>query len=259
MGNATASDTAVATLSPIPQNDTLRYLTARLTEAPPTWDAAVARFKERPQYRCGGMDTGAIAGFLAEDWVHASLERICQEMGNSVQPCRIEDGLRIGRYEFRYRSNGYHLTIREAGQDAAELDAVLVVDNLPVVFEVRSGAVPPATGPAHVMRKLAPIKELFRRSCGYVLVAPRGYVAPSAFQQNGGMLVSLPWSRAEYKQREVPDVIRRHELTGDLPGGAIGHRTPEPLREVLRKRRKPRRKLQYRGNGDLWMWNVTKP
>jgi len=245
------------------QNSLVLDITTRLAETQPDWDVTVARLKERPKYHAGKIQPGAFPGLLAEDHIRVSLERICGTM-SAVTFNPIPDGARAEPYEFHYREQGHELVAQRGDQIVSEYDALLVADGLPVVFEVRSGrywggpnplsGIANALLPTSFSSKLSPIREFFGRDCAYVLVIPRDEIKPQslrqqAFRQMGGIIVPLYCDYAAFRSFEVPKVIRRYDL----------HAPVRPLRQIPAKRHAKRSRPQANKDGDLWLWDITKP
>ena len=175
--------------------------------------------------------------------VHSALEEICRQLGDRVEFNPIKAGESAGPFVFQESPRGNILvSYADNGNHYSEFDDLLVVDDLPVLFEVKLGGkrykgkkryipskdgqlinqsnlgVGHSIGMERIDHLLAPLKEYFTCSdCGYVLVTDPEVVeqnsqsARTLFEENNGMYVPFYTSKINFRL-EILRLKHRHGL-----------------------------------------------
>jgi len=163
-----------------------------------------------------------------------SLEQICKGLGDRVVFDPIHGGESAGRYIFESSLNNKLLVMKKDGATYSEIDELLLIDNLPVLFEIklsiykgRRGNVtqinPGKRGVKHAMNvsrinfMLNPIKSYFQSRCGYVLVVyPEQITSRSPLQaefiNQGGILRPFYTDRETYRKIEIPRIKQEYSI-----------------------------------------------
>jgi hypothetical protein len=126
----------------------------------------------------------------------------------------------FGRYTAKAREE--HLPTYQRTGFCFEYDKIIILNNLPVVFDVKSGewnkSIRKAMKMDKITRKLMPIRELFGLDAGYVFVPAKDvYQAKEEqagegsvyheFKKNNGLVVPLYATKKEF-ENDVLDMLR---------------------------------------------------
>ena len=236
----------------IVKSEKLESLRDHLSNYPPDWEEIVGRFKSHPNFDPDRQFVlPDFARMFREIHLDVCLEWIGIERADLNISERFIEGCRTGSYVFRYTPSGRVVAKTENGisNHKAEYDRVLLVDELPVVFDVRlrvwlaprkqkgltrSGRVREREGrstkemlrPEVYEEKLYPIRELFGRDVGYVVVISkdiydareRARAQPitdsvyQKFKESNGILVPFYTDRLTFLNH-VSQVVRENRLS----------------------------------------------
>lgn len=209
------------------KNNLLVQITDHLRNRGPDWHKIVERFKTTSLYKTRKYNDVVLASCFSEIHLRNSLEEICDELDikSRVVFDPIKPYEKISRFKFMYRPNG-KLIINESRHgiysDYSEIDELLLIDGLPVLFEIKTGKYrgasvnskghsPTDGGPSYALRRerieylLVPLSLYYQSSCGYVLIIPGDQVLKSSllqknFVKKGGILVPFYTDRESYKE-----------------------------------------------------------
>lgn len=166
-----------------------------------------------------GVPLGNFAGHIAEVHLRVSLEDICSELGvrNRVVFDPIKDGTSSRHFYFSTDKEGkLYATRRDDGRDHAELDEVVLIDNVPTLFEIKIGQNgrpkskdPHKRGKNYAMsikrtsHVLAPLNDYFNtQNTSFVYIIPPALIQNTeeerAFRERGGILVPFYENRRDY-------------------------------------------------------------
>lgn len=209
----------------------------KLAKREPDWFTVCAAFlKSRPYHhlqkclRRSDIPLSNFAGYLAEMHIRLSLEEICKELelGDRAVFDALRPGLRSRKFKFCTNKTGllYADDINSTDKRYSEMDEVMLIDNVPTLFEVRikegknkgrkhGGA---NRGNAHTMREqrvehlLEPLKDYFRtEKASFVFIIPPSQIYDKSpvqlkFKERGGILLPFYKDRHAY-QEEVKCVL----------------------------------------------------
>ncbi len=192
------------------KNSLLEEITQKLAGAGPNWPEVVKRFKESKLFRKRNYKGKPnFYSKLSEIHLRESLERICGVYNGHIKFDSIKPLESTKNFTFNLHPHGnLRVQRNDDWNEHTEYDELLVVDGLPVLFEVKlqrprsssftnglgsSNGIsngtrkvingmpssPSSLGTNHALRPgrlsylLAPIREYFgKEECGYVLVIP---------------------------------------------------------------------------------------
>lgn len=212
-------------------------------------EMAVKKFIKGHRLKRHSRYAESFLSLFGEYLVKSDLEIICT--GNSsVEFNPIQDGDSTERYLFQRRKDQLvvvdKLKSATTGDtvDYSELDDILVVSGLPVLFEVKlvsNYSDKQNSGKGHlkergetprnpsnlglrsgltqkgVARVIDPTVDFFGRDCGYVVIAYPDLIQPDrrtqeAFRRMGGILVPFYYDRDTYRNQIIPRVIEKYGL-----------------------------------------------
>jgi len=207
----------------------------KLAKREPDWYAVCTRLVHSPAYehlqqcmRRNGMPIGNLAGHLSEVHLRVSLEKICDELGarNRVVFDPIKNGNGSRHFYFSTDKEGkLYATRKYDKRDHAELDEVVLIDNIPTLFEIKIGQngrqknrEPHKRGKNYAMsierttHVLAPLKDYFKTNdTSFVYIIPPAQIQNTeterAFTERGGILVPFYKNRSDYHnetERMIP-------------------------------------------------------
>lgn len=212
------------------QNDLLREITNELAGRKPDEARTLACYHRLPR---GGNTTDFVSEW-AEAVVRANLEEICAKFAGTgrAQFDTIAPGSFAGEFIFERRV-GKNLVVSKFQEkvigrggyrryaDYSDIDELLLVDSLPVLFEVKASGKsyefkygwPPnksyvnlAMRPERIKYLLAPIATFFHvQDCAYVLVVTKDFYRTETsplqadFVKRGGIIVPLHATQDELR------------------------------------------------------------
>ena len=151
-------------------------------------------------------------GSIAEIALRYLLKKHCLA-SQKLQADPIPDESKTVNYRFKYdKKGGLGVFSRERGIQVTEYDATVLVDDLPVVFEVKmsgkttNGCLYDALKPNKVLGKVGPLAEYFgKNEFGYVVATPSDLMREVdpyqvRFKAYGGILLPFFGSRQEYNR-----------------------------------------------------------
>ncbi|MBI4095512.1 MAG: hypothetical protein HY438_01475 [DPANN group archaeon] len=222
------------------QNPLLLEITKELAGRTPDEARTLACYQRLPR---GGNTTDFVSEW-AEALVRANLEEICAKFASRVQFDTIAPGAFAREFIFERRV-GKNLVVSKfqdevisrkgyrRSADYSDIDELLLVDGLPVLFEIKAseksyefkyGRPPNKSSVKLAMRSerisylLKPIREFFHiTDCAYVLVVTKDFhrveTSPlqASFVQGNGIIVPLHATRDELRT-EAADVKQRYGL-----------------------------------------------
>jgi hypothetical protein len=227
------------------QNELLVYTTKKLTGMEPDWEKVVKRFRDTWIFENVNYDDYSLASRLSEIHLRLSLEKVSENLDWIVfDP--VDTIKSTKSYRFKYLDSGLTVISKENGKMHSQMDEVLLIDNLPVLFEIKltrhytskgrscgTGKKrmflkdrithPGSIGVTHAMRKgrikhiTDPLKEYFKTcDCGYVLMIYPEQIRDDSniqmyFRKMGGILVPFYTDRETYRA-EVPEIKKKYEL-----------------------------------------------
>lgn len=202
----------------------------KLANREPDWQTVCNQFIQSRTYNrlntCmqrGDIPLSNFAGHLAEFHLRVSLEDICTELGaqSRVVFDALRPGLRSKNFKFCTDKTGLLYATRIAtGRNYSEMDEVMLIDNVPTLFEIRikngknkgrkngNGH----RGHAYNMREqrvnylLAPLKDYFKtEKASFVFIIPPDQITDEStvqmkFKERGGILIPFYTERHAYKE-----------------------------------------------------------
>jgi hypothetical protein len=206
-------------------NATLDRLVEGFKKTPPDWDEVAHVFKNTKTYLLNTSTKDTIIGDLAEIHVDTVLKSLASSIGDiDLHPIPFyaeKNGIKFSALKFAH----YQAMHLKHGT-AVEYDQLMVVNDLPVVWEVKTSRVRNthrkksaffAVQPERIDKVFTPLSIYFERNdFGYVVVAPEEVIDPSFytvlnFQKKGGIMVPLYPNTDEYKS-QLELVRFRHGL-----------------------------------------------
>lgn len=199
------------------QNELLLLITSQLALRPPDKADLVSRFKSSQWYADRNYSPDNLFSLLSELHLRSSLEKICASFLGRVVFDPIHDGESTLNYVFRHRYGTLHV-LDKSGNDYTEIDQLLIVDGIPVIFEIKltprknkGGTTPNDRGinylmtDRHIDHILAPLTEYFKTDkIGYVLIVypsliNEGSSTQIRFLEQNGILVPFYADRMRYR------------------------------------------------------------
>ncbi len=177
------------------KNELLEHITEKLAYAQPDWERIMGRLSQNYKYQGREPHVGNVVGEACEIHVRLALERICCEFSENVEFDPIKHQRYVG------------------------VDVLMAIDELPVVFEVKSTDQfyhEISRGKVEGLRKY--ISAHFGvMNYGYVLVAPRDAIIDNnpkqqEFRKNGGIMIPLYATREQFKA----DVMTHLEIVSKI-------------------------------------------
>ena len=204
------------------QNELLIEITKKLSGTDPCWDKIATKFKDIPHDYRRKYNENNLASHLSETHARVSLENICKNYQDRIVFDPIKNGQRTENYLFEINCE---LKVKRLnnGEDYTDIDELLLIDGLPVIFEIKVGkyryhvnsrkhpASPSSRGVAYAMNEqridylIDPVKEFFGCNPGFVLVTTKDHIrkynpTQNHFRELGGILVPLYTDRICYKK-----------------------------------------------------------
>ena len=228
----------------IAKNDLLVDITDKLALAEPDWEKVVARFKDGLFFQFGHFNFDNLVSVLAEVHVKIALEEICKSYDSETREKivfdPVEAGIRAGQYIFGCNSadqltvaKDENLRFGRERQTYSEIDLLMLIDKLPVLFEVklhvkrrRSRNIKPAPGMKGIYHQmenerirhvLQPIFKYFGCSeSGYVIVVPKDIANNNSpiqedFRKRNGIIVAFYKDRKNFRE-EVGEINKKYGL-----------------------------------------------
>lgn len=213
------------------RNRLLDSLSEKIAHAQPRWQRILSRFIDQ-SYKTARDEANTVSQ-LSEIHVRLTLEEASRSLEGSVQFDPITPNTVTAKFHFRqgYGRRGVVVRNRHTGEDHSDLDEVLVVDGLPVLWEIKLSAWrrggknknPSTHGISWAMREerlptiTAPLREYFRtQKVGYVVVLPSGEeqrdsIILQRFADLGGIITPLYTTRENFK-REAMKMLNAYSL-----------------------------------------------
>lgn len=206
------------------KNQTLERLCEEIAGRPLDWNAILDILVPFLNSREKVYNLKDIAGFIGELHLRKTLEELSE----------FKPELSINIYDIDFsESNGLSLSYLPRGgveiwdvqnyRIAAEYDELLLIEDKPVVFEVKTGRYHDKKGSVkrllsfeNYKDKIEPAKEFFEQDVGLVLVVCKDVHRKitcdtsrevKKFFKNNGMCTSIPFTVHEFES-EVEDVLR---------------------------------------------------
>ena len=194
-------------------NELLETICDRLAVFTPKWKSIIRRMKEQRPATCSrDIDFFERRGNISEVYLQVSLDKICRGMKKYVDLRPIPDGASSENYEFRVE-NG-RLKVYSKGVSFTDYDAVIKVNDLPVIFEIKLAKFNRSECGNHVALRLdriehigLPAKEFFNvPDFGYAAVITKECVSPRSIVQRtftnaGGILVPFCGSYSGFREK----------------------------------------------------------
>ncbi len=191
-------------------NPLLEQVVTKLAHHRPNWPEVINMFQKRPVTEL----RRELAGVLAEFHVRSALSDICSDLSDRANFYPIDDGSKTHNFKFDY--TGDNIIVKRSGTDEvyAEIDALLTLDGLPVIVEVkvrnrRSGQnghrIRHELQPPAYSRKTEPICEYFGiKHVGLVMVIPQSVICAGSpvqqsFKADGGKIVPFYASPHDFR------------------------------------------------------------
>jgi len=130
----------------------LRTITSQLNSRPVDWDEVLDRFKRHPLIGQRTIGTNLLSETLSKIHLRVSLEQICAPFSDLVNFDPIADGSNTDNYVFRHQ-HGRLAVYRSDGSIYTVLDQLLLVDGLPVLFNMRTGSYSAAGSSSYTYQK----------------------------------------------------------------------------------------------------------
>ncbi len=193
-------------------NELLEDICDRLAGLTPNWSGTIRKLKEqRPDMCSKKIYMPEIRSHISEVYLQVSLNKICRDW-KRVDLHPVVDGDSSANYGFRV-SNGRLVVFKKGGDPYTDYDALIRVDGLPVIFEVKLSRLvgskkgtDAALQPDRISYVSAPVREFFgTEDFGYVAIITRENLKDSPLQQefkkNGGILVPFFWSYETFRAK----------------------------------------------------------
>ena len=207
-------------------NALLNELVDQFPKVTPNWPRLIEAFKRTDKYRLNLHRPDSIAGMVGELFMQRYLKR-WEGKSSRVIYSPIPNQARRKDFKFNISELGNcQIAQREPHgyQTYAEWDAVMLIDNLPTVFELKTSKpsqIPREVNgfltPSTYRTRLLPFQEYFRtNTLGMVLIVPQGSfsehsIAKHNFEQAGGKIGSLYTTSERYYQ-EVENAVKQFKL-----------------------------------------------
>ena len=209
------------------KTENLEKLCEQLYELPPKWDEIISRFKSNPKFDPNrAFNLPRYAGYFSEIDLDVRLEELAKrhpDLNISLDLIRKEE---TENYKFDLTSG--RLTVcSKSNPDVTlcEYDKLLLMDDLPVVFEIKIRKWESGRKnkyfvnffkPERYQKKLDPIHEFYNCDVGYVLILPKDMFEArlnskhpdslyNQFKKDNGLIVPFYTNRYEFKN----DVLRK--------------------------------------------------
>ena len=203
-------------------NELLENICSRLANLTPNWKGTMEKMKEqRPDMCSKDIYLSERRSHISEIYLQTSLNKICKRM-KRVDLHPIPDGASTANYDFQYR-NGRLVVDNKDGKSHTDYDALIRVDDLPVIFEVKlSRRFCSRRGTNRVLRLdrinhiAVPVQEFFgTEDFGYVAIITKENVKKNPlqneFREKGGILIPFFWSYESFREK-VKEYARKYNL-----------------------------------------------
>lgn len=201
-------------------NSLTRLVAARLKYLRLSEEDIIGQFKRDGTYY-NKDNSNVFVGRFAEMYMHSALKQACEDLTEKVRFYPIVRPRQTANYFFWRKQNVIHVYTASNRQQCCELDDLLLIDNLPVIFEATAakwnggGGCNAAKRHSRAIHKFAPklldarikpVQEYFNSSCGYVIIAlPDQIHMNSPYFQNfigqGGLFVPFPFTYDEFRKK----------------------------------------------------------
>lgn len=178
-------------------------------------------------------NSNVFVGRFAEMYMRAALKKACEDLTEKVRFYPIVRSRQTANYFFWLKQSGIQVYTSSNRQQCCELDDLLLIDNLPVIFEATAAKWNGEHGggcnaskrhcraihkfaPKLLDARIKPVQEYFNSSCGYVIIAlPDQIHLNSPYFQNfidrGGLFVPFPFTYDEFR-KEAESFKKNHDL-----------------------------------------------
>lgn len=190
-------------------NELLESICNRLAALTPNWKGTIEKMKElRPNMCSRDIYINERRSHFSEVYLQNSLKNICKRM-KRVDLNPIPDGACSEHYVFQVR-NG-RLVVEKDKKSYTDYDALIKVDDLPVIFEMRISKMFASRRGTNKVLHLervyhvaVPVQEYFQsEDFGYVAIITKENVKDCPlqrdFKEGGGILVPFFWSSLGFK------------------------------------------------------------
>lgn len=201
-------------------NPTLDALLDKIHYTRPNWDYLKGEFAEH----YGQHYQEALHGFLAELHINTILKTLSgYKRWRNVLKLPDLDKMQTPNYRFSTDGGSLGAISKKTRQYEAEYDALIEVDSLPTIIEVKARKVDgektakdveEAIGDAHIRKLFAPLQELYgpHTYFGYAFVTvPETISRPTSirtfFQEEGGLVTTMNTTLAELKAQSLQVVF----------------------------------------------------
>ena len=215
------------------KNDLEEQIAKELSNSIQDWYIVVERFKLL--FGNGPFSWGSICGLLAELYVRECLDKICDQYGERIIIDPVECNRRTKHFLFKYKNSSLCVYSNIFGMmnPYSDIDELLLVDGLPVLFEIKTGSYNPrgslsnkspsslgtvyALRPDRIKYVTKPIKEYFESECGYIVITPKDHIRPETksqrdFASNNGIIVPFYATRDQFQLEDLPKIVRDFQL-----------------------------------------------
>ena len=213
------------------KNELLEDIVESLGNAPPIDGQVMHNFFGIDLVQYGLYDLQRLSSLLSEVWLATRLREVQQATNSKLIINPIPNGVEVSPYKYDYY--GQNLTVHNHNHRSypvQEFDVICLVDDLPVVFEIKLGMyksngvktantrVSGLMRDSSVKQKLGPVRHFYRNSAiGYVLVIypeqiTRHSPIQRAFTENGGHIIPFYTDQHTYTTFEVPSLIREYAI-----------------------------------------------
>lgn len=199
-------------------NHLLEHVVAQLSNRRPNWPAVVELCRAFP--RPG--DFAQLAGTLAECHMRVALNEICAELDGRVNFYPIKDGATAEQFQFNYRGDNILAILNGTTRANTEIDALMTLDGLPVIFEVKISSGSWVEKVQYMMgvrsaRKTDPVRQYFNLpDVGYVVIVPPSTISDTSeiqtkVKKDGWGIIPFFADRDAFRE-EVGRVRRNYHL-----------------------------------------------
>lgn len=118
------------------KNELLEHIVSKLAHRTPSWDEVLNRFRETKFFLNNTYRIDTLSGFLAKIYLRVALEEICEKVPN-VNLDIFRQEIITPDYTFIPEITRVTILDNKQNRSHANIDQVIMVDNLPVMLNIR--------------------------------------------------------------------------------------------------------------------------
>src|SRR3989338_2140603 len=213
------------------RNGLVEDIVTEISDSVPDWIGISERLRnsnlEPP------LERGVFGGLVGELSFRICLETIAKKYQGRIVLDPIGGGSSSENYSFNFKDGKLVVHHKGNGHRVTEVDELILADNLPVLCEVKTGSYKNGAGKKkdesskgtinalrleRINYVTEPLREYFRRECGYIVILPKDQVNPMSiiqkeFIERNGFMATLNFSRREYKYVILSNLSRYFKIS----------------------------------------------